>query len=802
MADSGNVAHRAGAFKQQNKTHKHGKHRSKGMLEKGRKGKIGFKSLSKRPKHILTKQDRKNQLHQERKRKREEVLAKKRNRGSANTPPHLVAIVALCDGIDVDLVVRGLDECDENLQISQSPTGLHHVSVARFKKRFAYLTPRYGDLYAMLDAAKLADSMLFLLSPTDGIDQYGEFCLSCLFAQGLPASLLAAQGVKNLPAKKQNDAKKYLQKCIENWFPREKVHSLDSEGDDMLLIRLLGEQKLIPLHMREHRPNLIAEQVEFIPNSNEDTEKGTVKITGYVRSQPLSVNRLVHVPGWGDFQLSQIDSPNDPYPLNPRVDKKKSSEAEGTTSMEEDIKLLETADPVLQESLQSEVIPDPMEGEQTWPTEEEMASAEAESKQKKKVHLVPKGTSEYQAAWIIDKTDDQDDEYDTDSETDSEISMEDEESVHSSDEEQEEMEEVAVGDGNKDEQYDANVDMEAEFNMLEKYKAARMDQMFPDEVDTPQTVQAKERFARYRGLKSFRTSPWDPKENLPTEYARIFQFEHFVRTKRRILAEQREEGALPGWYVTIHVKDVPKSMFDSLKPNDPLIVFGLLPHEQKMSVVHLLLQRHPDNNEPIKSKDRMIFHVGYRRFAACPIYSEHSNSNKHKFERFLKSDTTYVATVYAPIIFPPASVLMFKERYDGSHTLIATGSVMSVNPDRIITKRVVLSGHPFKINRKMAVVRYMFFNRDDISWFKPVELHTKYGRRGHIKEPLGTHGHMKCVFDAQLKSQDTVLMNLYKRMYPKWTYDPYIVAPPASTGTGRSEEEELMHEEAMKELFD
>ena len=42
--------------------------------------------------------------------------------------------------------------------------------------------------------------------------------------------------------------------------------------------------------------------------------------------------------------------------------------------------------------------------------------------------------------------------------------------------------------------------------------------------------------------------------------------------------------------------------------------------------------------------------------------------------------------------------------------LVAMGSFMNPDTTRIIAKRIILTGHPFKVHKKTATIRYMFFN--------------------------------------------------------------------------------------------
>ena len=79
--------------------------------------------------------------------------------------------------------------------------------------------------------------------------------------------------------------------------------------------------------------------------------------------------------------------------------------------------------------------------------------------------------------------------------------------------------------------------------------------------------------------------------------------------------------------------------------------------------------------------------------------------DKHKFERFLHPGRFSVASVFAPICLPPLPLLVFKETDEPKVArMVAAGSLRSVDPDRIILKKITLSGYAlYHVSKNLQV---------------------------------------------------------------------------------------------------
>eukprot|EP01116_Phalansterium_solitarium_P025551 TRINITY_DN9827_c0_g1_i1.p1 TRINITY_DN9827_c0_g1~~TRINITY_DN9827_c0_g1_i1.p1 ORF type:complete len:868 (+),score=304.71 TRINITY_DN9827_c0_g1_i1:66-2669(+) len=814
--------HRPTGSKQINKNHKGGKHFTKGAIKKKNQGKVapevhvGVKDTS----ASASKVNRRNHAKQVRSNRKDAVVMAKRV-GHDGLSPKVVGIIGIGEGISLDDATQAiLDACE--IRTRHSATSATVVLPA-WKQRVTLIRAP-EDLNGILDLCKVADVLLCVVSG-QGLSARGERVVSSIKAQGLPTVIGVMQGLKNITnAKLQKQARKDLAQEFETRFADDtRAVALDGPQDVTQLIRFMANTRLRAVPWRDARPYVLADRVSFAPTDAANPQSaGTLAVSGYLRGgRPLSVNGLVHIPDFGDFQLKQVDEMSDPNPLNVRRDSSRSRKASDASQMDlvpetegpaVTVDRIVLPNPAVQETLDSENVPDPMAGEQTWPTEDELADADermAKIQGQKRKKKVPKGFSAYQAAWIPEdeedgdgEDDDEDDEDASEGEDEADAAMDDtadpdpgsraaadqpppaEPTEAEDDDEEEEWDYLEEGQESKagsrkgtgpddTEMADAAAAGPSKEELRRKRQAeSEEDVKFPDEVDTPEDQPARIRFQRYRGLKSFRSTPWDPQESLPAEYARIFQFESFARAKKRVLSTDGTGSTSdihPGQYVTLHIANVPAAIVAAYSDlTRPPVIGGLPKYENQVPLLHFHVPKQASYEAPVRSKETLVFHCGFRRFETQPIFSENNfNSDKHRLERFLHARRSCVASAYAPIMFPPSPVLIYKQE-NGVQQLVATGTLRGPEPDRIIVKKIVLTGIPARVFKRYVIVRDMFYNPGDVTWFKPIEVWTKHGRTGHIKESLGTHGLMKCVFDSMVQQNDTVCMSLYKRVYPRW----------------------------------
>lgn len=314
------------------------------------------------------------------------------------------------------------------------------------------------------------------------------------------------QHLDTIALKKQSGVQKSLQAFLEDRFAGE-IKQFTSVKHATSLTRYLSTQTPKQVVWRGRHSYLLGERVERNP------ESGTLAVSGYLRGRNLSANSLIHLQNFGNFQIEKVSSPAsaDQY-IQIVVSHSENDDRLARSSMNLDDAAILPDDRI--RSLVSENEPDIMEGEQTWPTDQEIAEADqrvAEQRAaaaKRRLVKVPKGTSAYQAAWITN-SDDEDHEEDDDDDGDRVMIDGPEADDHSDDAGSEheyvdlESDAVSVAPTTAaGTEFELDEDEEArqyQEYLAEKKKLKESNEHaeFPDEIDTPVDVSARVRFQKY-----------------------------------------------------------------------------------------------------------------------------------------------------------------------------------------------------------------------------------------------------------------------------------------------------------------
>ncbi|CAK7272182.1 ribosome bioproteinsis protein tsr1 [Sporothrix epigloea] len=777
-----------------------------------RKGKTADERPRTPHQQVMSKLDRRNQNRQRQLEKQKEHRQEASIFSGRDAAPRNVAIIPLCGDCNTFEAVKALNSSlDIEVEVG-STGGALRVPVDRFKQQLQYIIlPPDRDVLASIDAARAADFVVLLLSATEEVDERGELILRSVESQGMTTLFTAVHGLSKFESSKQRlSTLESLKSFMRHFHPdQEKLYSLENRLECSNLIRSLCSTTPKGINWRDERSWMLVEDVQF-GSSGDDA---AAILTGVVRGHGLQADRLVQVGDWGTFQVDKITA----APFEVRKPKTTSADSMAVDGQEGDDGVLaiptEDRDDLAELAPESDVLEsedDDMESSD--PDARSVAAAnrkgvllddhhyfsEEEIEATKPARRLPKGTSDYQSAWILD---------DATSESGSDMDDSEDEDMAggaSGDEEKADpadgMEGIAqyapteAGAGQseypKSEAY-VEKDDEQEAEQLALYRSqkrteAEDDLEFPDEIELHPHVLAHERLARYRGLKSLRSSRWNEKEDRPHEpedWRRLLQIPDYRSSRIRANREALVGGVAPGTRVSVHLAKgaIPEAIRATYSPSKPVVLFSLLRHENKQTVVNCLINLSADEPRSIKSKEEIIVQCGPRRFVVNPLYSQSgvTPNDVHKFARFLHPGQSAVATFIGPVTWGSVPTLFFKRTKASTVPLLpgvsappnlrlaGIGTLLPPSTSRVVAKRVVLTGHPYHIHKKIVTIRYMFFNREDVEWFKALPLWTKRGRSGYIKEALGTHGYFKATFDGRINPQDSVGVSLYKRVFPR-----------------------------------